>query len=82
VASAEKILERMRNSPRDWRIEDLKRIADRCGIGYVQKGTSHVTFRHPAATKVTVPAARPVQPVYVKQFLAMIEAVKGATKKQ
>ncbi len=53
MASAEKLLQKMRNNPHDWRIEDLKTLAGRYAIDDSQQGTSHVTFRHPAATKVT-----------------------------
>ncbi|MDQ7831911.1 MAG: type II toxin-antitoxin system HicA family toxin [Desulfovibrionaceae bacterium] len=76
MGTADKNLARMRQNPRDWRIEDLKAIADRLGIAYRQQGTSHVTFRHPSSAKVTVPAHRPILPISIKLFLAMIDAVK------
>ena len=63
----------MRNNPRDWRIEDLKTVADRFGILYRQHRTSHVTFRSPAGSMVTVPVRRPIKAVYIKQFLRLIE---------
>ena len=72
---AAKILGRMRNNPTDWRIEDLKAVADRLKIEYRQPGTSHVTFRHPSGSKLTVPARRPIKPVYVKKFLELIDEV-------
>ena len=63
----------MRNNPQDWRIDDLKHIANRLGINYRQPGTSHVTFRLDNGEKLTVPAHKPIKPVYVKQFLAWID---------
>jgi len=36
VTKADKILRRMRNNPRGWRIDDLKTLADRYGIDYRQ----------------------------------------------
>lgn len=77
VANAAKILQRMRANPRDWRIEDLRVVADRFSIDYRQHGTSHVVFRHPAAGLLTVPSARPVKSVYVRRFLALIGLVEG-----
>ena len=68
-----KQLEKMRNNPRDWRIEDIKAIADRMNIDYRQPGTSHVTFRTKAGKKLTVPAHKPIKPVYIRQFLALID---------
>lgn len=78
MAKVEKILERMRNSPRDWRISDIKALADRYGISYRQHGTSHVTFRAPNGDVLPVPAARPIAPVYIRQFLAMNDKLEGA----
>jgi hypothetical protein len=75
MTAAAKILSRMRNNPTGWRIEDLKTVADHFNIGYRQPGTSHVTFRHPSGTKLTVPARRPIKQVYVKKFLELIDEV-------
>jgi predicted RNA binding protein YcfA (HicA-like mRNA interferase family) len=78
VANAAKILERMRANPRDWRIEDLKVVARKHSIEYRQHGTSHVVFRHPSAGLLTVPSARPIKPVYIRQFVALIDRGEGA----
>jgi len=75
MTAAAKILGRMRNNPTGWRIEDLKTVAARFKIEYRQPGTSHVTFRHPTGAKLTVPARRPIKPVYVKKFLQLIDEV-------
>ncbi|MGH6920647.1 MAG: hypothetical protein ACREJ0_23420 [Geminicoccaceae bacterium] len=65
-----------RNPTADWRIEQLKAIADRYGISYRQPGTSHVTFRPRRGEKLTVPAQRPIKPVYIRRFLALLEALE------
>ncbi len=65
----------MRNNPRDWQIEDIKAIASRFGVEYRQPGTCHVTFRAKSGEKVTIPAHKPIKPVYIKQFLALIEGL-------
>ncbi len=72
MSKAEKLLERMRANPHDWRIDQLKTIADAFGIDYRQPGTSHVTFRHPSGAKLTVPAHRPIKPVYIKKFVFLV----------
>lgn len=80
MSTAAKILGRMRNNPRDWRIEDLIRVAGAMGISYRRpgSGSSHVVFGHPASELiVTVPSKRPIKPVYVKQFLALVDSVGG-----
>jgi hypothetical protein len=77
VGNVAKILQRMRTNPRDWRIEDLKVVADRFSIDYRQHGTSHVVFRHPAAGLLTVPSGRPIKPVYIRRFVALVDIVEG-----
>jgi len=72
MPSAAKILSGMRNNPRNWRIEDLKVLADRHGINHDQTG-SHVTFRHQVAGRLTVPADRPIRPVYVRKFVQLVD---------
>jgi hypothetical protein len=75
MTAAAKTLGRMRNNPTGWRIEDLKTVAARFNIEYRQPGTSHVTFRHPSGTKLTVPARKPIKPIYVRMFLELIDEV-------
>jgi hypothetical protein len=76
MANAGKILSKMRNNPRDWRIEDLKVLADHFGIAYRQHGTSHVTFWHSSAGLLPVPAARAIKVAYIRRFLALIDALE------
>jgi hypothetical protein len=68
----------MRNNPQDWRIEDLEVLARHFGIAHRQQGTSQVTFRQRAGGILAVPAARPIKPIYIRRFLAMIDAIKDA----
>ena len=73
MGSADRLLERMRSNPRDWRIEDLKVVARKHSVEFRQHGTSHVVFRHPKSGMLTVPAARPIKPVYIRQFVQFID---------
>lgn len=72
MSKADKTLARMQANPRDWHIERLKAVALAHGVEWRQPGTSHVTFRHPNGAKVTVPAHKPIKPVYVRQFVRLI----------
>jgi hypothetical protein len=47
MSAHEKILARMRNNPRDWRIGDLKSVANRLGIDWRNEGGSHHVFSFP-----------------------------------
>ena len=63
----------MKANPLDWRIASLKGVADSAGVVYRQPGGSHVIFRHPNGAMLSVPARRPIKPVYVKKFVRLIE---------
>ena len=83
MTRSDKLLAAMRRNPRaDWRIEQLKTIADRFGVAHRQPGTSHVTFRPPRGEKLTVPAQRPIKPVYIRKFLALIDALETTNDDQ
>ena len=77
VAKVPKFLNRMRNNPRDWRIEDLTTLADKYSIRYRQQGTSHVVFVHESAGLLSVPCARPIKPVYIRQFVGLLGKLEG-----
>ena len=77
MSKVEKLITKMRNNPLDWRIEDVKIIADRFGFEYRQPGTSHVTFRTIKGEKLTIPAHKPIKPIYIKKFLALINELGG-----
>ena len=76
MSKIDKQLSKMKNNPRDWRIEDLKSIADRFGLHHRQPGTSHVTFRTQMGEKLTVPAHKPIKPIYIKMFIDLINKLK------
>jgi hypothetical protein len=67
----------MRNNPRDWSIDDLKTIAKRHRLDWRQPGTSHVTFSATGRTPLTVPSHKPIKPIYVMRFVALIDSLGG-----
>ncbi|MSV34380.1 MAG: hypothetical protein EXQ47_02105 [Bryobacterales bacterium] len=75
MSNAAKLIAKMRRNPRDWRIKDLKVIARSLGIDHDQHGTSHVVFRHSAAGRLSVPARRPIKPVYVRLLVDFVSRV-------
>jgi len=74
---AGKLLEKMRKNGKGWRIEDLETVAKENSIEWRRpgRGGSHVIFSAPGVREiVSVPAKRPIKPVYVKHFVALIDA--------
>jgi len=77
MSTADKLLENMRLNPRDWRIENLITVAGKYGVEIRNHGGSHHIFSYPGIElAVSVPAHRPIKPVYVKQFIVLIDQVK------
>lgn len=82
MTGAGKLLERMRDNPRDWRIEDILTVCRGHGIDCSppRKG-SHYKVKHGSMVEIlTIPAHRPIKPVYVRELVRFIDAVqKGET---
>ena len=75
----DKTLAAMRSNPRDWRIASLESVATATGVNIRKSGGSHVVFEHPdLAEALSVPAHRPIKPIYVQRFVRFIDAVRGA----
>ena len=75
MSKADKTLDKMRANPRDWRIEDLEIVAKRQGLIVRKPGGSHVIFQKQGiALEVSIPAHKPIKPVYVRRLLELIDA--------
>jgi hypothetical protein len=82
--AAGKTLQKMRKTQMSWRIEELQAVAEENFVEWRRpgRGGSHVIFSASGVREiVSVPAKRSIKPVYVKQFLALIDAVGGIGKK-
>ncbi len=79
MTRADKTLEDMRANPQDWRIATLESVAASFGVNVRKPGGSHVVFEHPdVAEALSVPARRPIKPVYVRRFVRLIDVVRGS----
>lgn len=77
MSKADKLLEQMRNNPRDWRIEDVKTVAQSLSIDWRNMGGSHHVFGISGIPeKVCIPAHRPIKPAYIRQFVALIDKIR------
>lgn len=79
MASAAKTLQKMRENKMGWRIEQLQVVAGQNGVEWRRphRGGSHVIFSASGVREiVSVPAKRPIKPVYIEQFLALIDAAR------
>lgn len=72
-----KRLEKMRENPSDWRIEDVVSVCEEHGITCSKpKNGSHYKVSHSSMAEIlTVPFKRPIKPVYIKKLVEFIDAV-------
>lgn len=78
MANASKFIQKMRQNPINWRIEQFETIARAMNITVRKTGGSHVIFEHKKwYESLSVPAHRPIKPIYVKKFLKLLEQIIG-----
>lgn len=77
----EKRLEAMRANPKgDWTTSDVQALCRGFDISCEKpKGTSHFTVSDKTQVEIlTVVAAKPVLPIYIKRLVAFVDAVQSA----
>jgi hypothetical protein len=71
----------MRRNQKDWTIDDVLVVAEKLEVEARSRGGSHVVLSHKAVSfRVSIPAHRPIKPVYIKEFLSLIDAIKEQIK--
>lgn len=78
------LLARIRTSPHgDWTIGDVETVCQAHGLRCTPpSGGSHYTVRAPGiATILTIPARRPIKPIYIRLLVAMIDRHEERTDK-
>ncbi|MBF0308000.1 MAG: hypothetical protein HQL56_00535 [Magnetococcales bacterium] len=68
-----KLLDAMQTNPTDWRITQLQTVAQQYGITWRHKGTSHCYFMREDGAVLSVPAQRPIKPIYIKKFILFVK---------
>jgi hypothetical protein len=61
----------MRRSQLDWSLSDLQ--TRQHSLTWRHKGGSHCIFVRPDGRTISVPARRPIKPIYIRMFLALID---------
>ena len=77
--TAGRMLEKMRKHQIGWRIEDLQCVAAEHFVEWRTpgRGGSHVIFSASGVREiVSVPSKRPIKPIYIKQFVALIDSAR------
>jgi len=75
------ILERMRRNPAaDWMMRDVVTLCARHGLRCTPPsgGGSHWKVSHPAVAAIlTIPFRRPINPVYIRALVRMIQTIRN-----
>jgi hypothetical protein len=71
--TAAKLLLAMRSNPFDWQLAQLQTVARQNAIDWRHKGTSHCVFVRNDGKTLSVPARRPIKPIYITKFLELVE---------
>ena len=79
MAQGDKLLERMRANGRDWRIEDVVSVCRAFGIECrPPRNGSHYKVKHASAVDIlTIPAHRPIKPIYIRLLVRFVDEVRG-----
>ncbi|RZL76396.1 MAG: type II toxin-antitoxin system HicA family toxin [Sphingomonas sp.] len=72
------LLDSMRANPRDWRIQDVLTVCAGAGIACSPpRNGSHYKVKHASQIEIlTIPAHRPIKPVYIRDLIRFIDAVR------
>ena len=78
MAKLDKLIDAMRGNPAgDWSIDDIRRLCD--GLGWrclPPSGGSHWKVVAPRSEAIlTVPARRPIKPIYIRKLIALMDEV-------
>ena len=75
------LLSRMRRNPvADWTIGDVEAVCREHGLrcSPPSGGGSHYKVSHPSVPEIlTVPARRPIKPVYIRRLARLIDSIGG-----
>ena len=71
--TATKLLIAMRRNPLDWQIAQLQTVARQHGVDWRHDKSSHCVFVRSDGRTLSVPAHRPIKPIYIRKFIELME---------
>ena len=74
--AAAKLLASMRRTQLDWQLGDLQTVARQNSIDWRRQKSSHCVFIRADGRTLSVPAHRPIKPIYVQKFVELIDGAK------
>ena len=76
-AKAKRLAAMRRNPKADWTQKDVIAAAEGLGCVVTHHGGSHMQIAHSARPEIlTVPARRPIKPIYIKRLIAFADQIE------
>jgi predicted RNA binding protein YcfA (HicA-like mRNA interferase family) len=80
MSKIDKLIEKLRNNPRDTSIGLIKKVLDKYRIEYIWGKGDHLNVKHPKIDYIlTIPAHKPIKPIYIIKLLKMIDEIGDIT---
>ncbi len=76
MSKKSKLLAAMKNNPKNIAFEDIKKLLEDVGYTCSNSGSSHYVFRKIGSQHITIPFAKPIKAIYVRQVLEILENQK------
>ena len=73
MSKKDKLIEHIRNNPKNVRFEDLRKILESIGYTAINNGGSHYVFTKENSIPLTIPYKRPVKVIYVKHVIKILD---------
>jgi predicted RNA binding protein YcfA (HicA-like mRNA interferase family) len=67
----------MECNPLEWQIAQIETVAKTFGLTIHRPGGSHHIVRHANGRKISIPAHRPIKPIYIRQFVRLVKFGRG-----
>lgn len=74
MSQKEKLLEAMKNNPKNISFNDIKKLLEDNGYEAHNNGSSHFVFRKDGYGHIVIPYHKPIKAIYVKQVLEILES--------
>jgi predicted RNA binding protein YcfA (HicA-like mRNA interferase family) len=81
MSKTDKLIDKLRNNPRDTTISMIKKVLDKYNLEYIWGKGDHLNVKHPSIDYIlTIPAHKPIKPIYIIKLLKAIDESTGETK--
>lgn len=84
MSKFDKLIQRVQKLDKGLRFKELQKVLEYYGyrMGIPSGGSSHVTFRKPGETPITIPKNEPIKKAYVEMVKEVVESGERDEEKE